>query len=192
MEEEHLIIRCQNGDTEAFEELVTPYMGKMINVAHAILQDREGAYDAAQETFLKAFKYIKKFGGRSSFYTWLYRICVNVCMDAIQTRKRNATVDFVYRNKEGEEVDGMDQIPDDAPSPEQLVGAGETRRQIARAMNQLPDEYRTAIVLRELENMRYDDIAKVLKCPVGTVRSRINRARKRLQEILIENEKLFE
>ena len=192
MDEGQLIIECQAGNVSSFETLVAPYMSRIINAAYAILQNREDAYDAAQESFLKAFKYIGKFNGRSSFYTWLFSICRNVCMDMLKAKKRRATVSLIYENEVGEEVGGIEQIADTAPSTEQIINTNETRKQIADAINQLSSDHRAVIILRELENMSYDDIAAVLKCPVGTVRSQINRARKKLQEILIRKGKLFD
>ena len=182
--------RATKGDHDAFRILVERYQGRAYALALRVLKDEERARDAVQEGFLKAYTNLAKFEGRSSFYTWLYRLVMNTCLDM----KR--------RDKSDREVEWDETRPGDparAPEAEALAGQGaghagpareldrsELRKQIAEAIAQLPGEARETLLLREVDGLTYAEIAEALSIPKGTVMSRLHYARKRMQQILTE------
>lgn len=163
--------------------LVTEYQQKIIGVSFAMLSDYEEACDAAQETFVKVYKSIGAFRGESSLSTWIYRIAKNVCNDFLRKRKERAL------SLDDEEL----QINpgDSSYSPEKTAEKKEVQKAIKNAMDKLDENSRLVLVMCEYEDMSYDKIAKVLCLPVGTVKSRISRAREKLKNILSENRELF-
>jgi RNA polymerase sigma-70 factor, ECF subfamily len=185
-EEFELIHRSQAGDTEAFGELVTRYRSKIFNMIYGIVGNETDAWDLAQETFLKAWRSIHRFQGRSSFYTWLYRITINVTMDSLRRRCLRS------------EVELDDAIPSSLSSPRANYECAEIREQVYAALTQLTPEHRAVIVLKEIEDLQYREIAEILNVSVGTVMSRLFYGRKKLQSILrpiltrveVEKEKL--
>jgi len=184
------VARATKGDHDAFRILVERYQGRAYALALRVLKDEERARDAVQEGFLKAYTNLAKFEGRSSFYTWLYRLVMNTCLDM----KR--------RDKSDREVEWDETRPGDpasAPEAEALAGQGaghagpareldrsELRKQIAEAIAQLPGEARETLLLREVDGLTYAEIAEALSIPKGTVMSRLHYARKRMQQILTE------
>lgn len=187
--ESDLIKRCKNGDREAFNELFAQYERKVINIAYGMLSDRDDAYDAAQEVFIKVYKNISSFKENSSLSTWIYRITSNMCNDFLRKRMRSSgTVSInAVTDEEGREME----LRDNAPLPEEYVEHSEAQRAVRLAISGLSDEYREIITLCDVEDMSYEKIADILKCPVGTVKSRLNRARKALKKKLSENRELF-
>jgi RNA polymerase sigma-70 factor (ECF subfamily) len=184
------VARAKKGDHDAFRILVERYQGRAYALALRVLKDEERARDAVQEGFLKAYTNLAKFEGRSSFYTWLYRLVMNTCLDM----KR--------RDKSDREVEWDETRPGDpagAPEAEAMAGRGaslagparaldrsELRKQIAEAIAQLPGEARETLLLREVDGLSYAEIAQALSIPKGTVMSRLHYARKRMQQILTE------
>jgi RNA polymerase sigma-70 factor (ECF subfamily) len=170
-----LVRRTQAGDQEAFRELYDRYHRQVLAVAVAMTGGSDDAMDVAQETFVRAHKNLPSFLGESSFYTWLYRIAVNV------------GIDFRRRQKRRSEVLQADPIEDDASDPERTVdpSAEASRRElgarILRGIDELTPEHKAAIILREIEGLSYEDIARVMQCSKGTVMSRLHYARKKLQ-----------
>lgn len=190
MSETELIKRCQKGDREAFDELVRMYQGQVINIAYGMLSDREDAYDAAQEAFIKVYRNIGNFKGKSSLSTWIYRIVSNVCNDFLRKRHRGGVV--VSMNGAAAEDDDKDMdITDTAPTPEELVELSEQQRALRIAISELSLEYREIITLSDIEQLSYEEISEVLKCPTGTVKSRLNRARNALRKKLLKKRELF-
>jgi len=190
MSEEAVIARCQNGDVAAFEELIAVYQKKVINSAYSILGNREDAYDMAQEIFLKIFANISKFNQQSSFSTWLYRVTRNMCLDELRRRKRHdSRVVSITGEKDDDSYDM--QIADTARGPEDIAAQGAVVQQVRLAINELPEDYRTSLILREMEGLDYQQIADILECSIGTVKSRISRGRKMLREKLSQCEELF-
>jgi RNA polymerase sigma-70 factor, ECF subfamily len=171
-EDLELIHRSQAGDTEAFGELVTKYRTKIFSMIYGIVGNECDAWDLAQEGFLKAWRSIHRFQGRSSFYTWLYRITINVTNDSLRRRCRHSEVEF------------DDTIPSFLPDPGDNYERAEIREQVYAALAQLTSEHRAVIVLKEIEDLQYREIAEILNVSIGTVMSRLFYARKKLQSIL--------
>jgi len=164
--------RCQAGDTEAFDGLVTKYRTKIFTMICCIVGNENDAWDLAQEGFLKAWRSIHRFEGRSSFYTWLYRITVNLAIDSLRRK--------AWRK----EVELNEAIPSSLPGPGVNLERDEIREQINAALAQLSPEHRAVIVLKDLEGLQYREIAEVLNVSMGTVMSRVFYARKKLQSML--------
>ena len=178
-----MIELIQSGDRQAFNRLVTEYQQKVINISFGMLSDYEEACDAAQEVFVKIYRYIGGFRGDSSLSTWIYRITKNVCSDFLRKRRENAvSIDDSEKNIE---------INDNSFSPEHSAEKTERQRLLRSAISELDENSRTVIVLYEMEDMSYEEISKVLDMPVGTVKSRLNRAREKLKKILLPNKELF-
>ena len=178
-----LVRRSLAGEEEAFQQLVLKYQQKVYGVALGILRSHEDALDVAQEVFIKAYNKLGRFRGGSAFYTWLYRIAVNLAIDCRRKKMKVGTVDF------DEEILDDDKRSDFKQSnirynPRTMAEGTELRQQIMAAIESLPPDQKATIMLRELEDMSYEDIAKVMKCSKGTVMSRLHYGRKKLQEIL--------
>lgn len=188
MTENDLIKKCKKGDREAFNMIFEKYQAQVVNIAYGMLSDREDAYDAAQEVFVRVYKSIESFKEKSSFTTWLYRITTNICSDIL--RKRQKSNNVISMNQSVEENKEID-IIDDALTPEENVELSERQKAVRTAISELKDEYRVVITLCDIEEMSYDEIAEILKVPKGTVKSRINRARISLKKKLMDRRELF-
>jgi RNA polymerase sigma-70 factor (ECF subfamily) len=180
-----LVQRVQKGDKTAFDLLVRKYQHKVVKLVTRYLRDPADAEDVAQEAFIKAYRAIPQFRGDSAFYTWLYRIAINTAKNAIVSRDRSP-VEFDLDLQNVEESNSMQLRLADSETPESLLQTEEIRETVNRAIEALPEDLRTAIVLRELEGLSYEDIAQAMDCPVGTVRSRIFRAREAIDKRLSE------
>lgn len=189
MTEQELVKLLKKGDRDAFNLLIEEYQSKIINIAYGMLSDTEDAMDAAQEVFINVYKSIGNFKENSSLSTWIYRICANVCKDFLRKRMRSAKTVSIFSG--GENEDEIMEIPDNSASPEELSQASELKDQIRQAMDELSEEFRTVLVLCDIEGFSYDKIAEILKCPPGTVKSRINRARAALRKKISEKRELF-
>ncbi len=181
-----LVQRVQRGDKGAFDVLVLKYQHKVVKLVMRYVRNPAEAEDIAQDAFIKAYRALPQFRGDSAFYTWLYRIAINTAKNAVVARDRNP-VDFdldMTNNDESYEMQGRLK---DSETPEALVLTDEIRTTVNAAIADLPEDLRRAIVLRELEGFSYEEIAAIMECPVGTVRSRIFRAREaidvRLREV---------
>ena len=184
-EELDLIRRVQRGDAEAFEPLMLAHQKAVYNLALRLTENPQDAEDMAQEAFLKAYRSLPEFRGDCKFSVWLYRIATNVCLDFLRSRSRKPTVSLSVEDDEGEETQ-LD-IADESQSPEALLERGLTRDAVRRGLEQLSPEYRQILLLREIQGLSYEEIADTLDLEVGTVKSRIFRARKRLCTFLIED-----
>jgi RNA polymerase sigma-70 factor (ECF subfamily) len=181
-----LVQRVQRGEKAAFDLLVRKYQHKVVKLVLRYVRSPAEAEDVAQEAFIKAYRALPQFRGDSAFYTWLYRIAINTAKNAIASRDRSP-IEYHLDLNDPEESAGMQNRLRDPDTPEGLALTEEIRTIVNSAIEALPDELRTAIVLRELEGLSYEEIAAAMECPVGTVRSRIFRAReaidKRLREV---------
>jgi RNA polymerase sigma-70 factor, ECF subfamily len=181
-----LIRRVQRGDRGAFDVLVLKYQHKVVKLVMRYVRNAAEAEDIAQDAFIKAYRALPQFRGDSAFYTWLYRIAINTAKNAVVARNRNP-VDFDLDMTNAEESYEMQGRLKDSETPEALVLTDEIRTVVNAAIANLPEDLRAAIVLRELEGLSYEEIAVTMDCPVGTVRSRIFRAREaidgRLREV---------
>ncbi len=185
-EERQLVKRCQAGDRRAFDEIICRYQKKVINLAYHILGNYTEALDLAQDTFIKVYVSIKKYRGQASFYTWVYRITVNLCKNKLKYRKRRGyykkrSLDEPLELKEGSlKLD----LPADSPGPREALAEKEKRETIRQAIDFLEESHRMVLILRDREMFSYEEIAAVLKCEIGTVKSRLHRARQMLKEKL--------
>jgi RNA polymerase sigma-70 factor (ECF subfamily) len=184
--DQQLVQRVQKGDKSAFDLLVLKYQHRVLKLVGRFVNDAAEAQDVAQEAFLKAYRALPSFRGDSAFYTWLYRIAINTAKNTLVSNRRRP-VDFDLDLQDPDQYDRHAKLKDVA-TPERVMLTEEIREVVERAMQQLPEDLRTAIVLREIEGLSYEEIAEAMDCPVGTVRSRIFRAReaidKRLQPLL--------
>jgi RNA polymerase sigma-70 factor (ECF subfamily) len=181
-----LVERVQQGDKSAFDVLVARYQHKVVKLIMRYVRDQAEALDVAQEAFLKAYRALPRFRGDSAFYTWLYRISINTAKNhLVAARRRPLDYNLDLQDPDQYEMHGKLKTED---TPEGNLLSEEIRETVNRAIEGLPEDLRTAIMLRELEGMSYEEIATTMECPVGTVRSRIFRAReaidKRLRPLL--------
>ena len=185
MDEREIIERVLAGDNDAFGLLVEAYQTKVYNLALRLCGNRDDAFDLAQESFFRAWRSLSGFQFESSFSTWLFRLCSNICLDWLRAKKRRPTVSLTSVDDEGEE--SQLELPDPGKSPAELLLAAEEREALARAMNQLPVEYREILTLRAIHDLSYTEIAEILKIKEGTVKSRLSRARLALRNKLLQN-----
>ena len=171
-----LVRRVQRGDKGAFDALVLKYQHKVVKLVMRYTRTPAEAEDIAQDAFIKAYRALPGFRGDSAFYTWLYRIAINTAKNAVASRDRSPVEYSLDRHDSEESYDLQGRMKDTA-TPEALAMTEEIRATVNGAIESLPEELRTAIVLRELEGLSYEEIAATMECPVGTVRSRIFRAR---------------
>jgi RNA polymerase sigma-70 factor (ECF subfamily) len=181
-----LVLRAQAGDKRAFDLLVLKYQQKIANLVSRYIRDPSEVMDVCQEAFLKAYRALPGFRGESAFYTWIYRIAVNTVKNYLVAQGRRPPGDDVDAEL-AEQIDAGSRLREYA-TPERELLSDEIAATVQAALNDLPEDLRTAIVLRELEGMSYEEIASAMECPIGTVRSRIFRAReaidKRLRPLL--------
>lgn len=172
LNENELIAKAVKGDINAFEQLIEDYQSMVYNISLKTLYNAEDAADAAQDALIKVYKNIGSFQGKSKFSTWIYRITYNVCLDKIRKNK----------NQEYELIDNT--VEDTAPTPQSALMDTERAEVIQKAIYSLPHDQKTVIIMRDVNGLPYDEIAEILDCSLGTVKSRINRARLKLREIL--------
>jgi len=170
-----LIERVQKGDKAAFDVLVLKYQNRIIQLVNRYVRDPDEAMDVAQEAFIKAYRALDRFRGDSAFYTWIYRIAINTAKNHLVASGRRPPGGDIDA-QDAEQYDGATGLRE-YDTPEHLVLRDEIQATIAQAIDELPDDLKTAITLRELEGMSYEEIAQTMECPIGTVRSRIFRAR---------------
>ncbi len=179
-----LVRRVQKGDKAAFDALVLKYQHKVLKLVQRYVRNPAEAEDIAQEAFIKAYRALPAFRGDSAFYTWLYRIAINTAKNSLVASRRRP-VSYDLDLQDGSQVQAHARLSD-SETPEALALTDEIRRTVNEAIEALPDDLRLAIVLRELEGLSYEDIARTMECPVGTVRSRIFRAREAIDRSLRE------
>lgn len=182
MQDELVIRRAQRGDADAFEQLLLEHQKNVYNLCYRMAGNPDDAMDLSQETFLRAWRCLDQYQFASAFSTWLYRLCSNICIDFLRKRRRQQTVPLTFEDADGEEQTYA--VPDAQPLPEEQVELKLTRETLAAAMAQLLPEHRAVLQLRVVNEMSYEQIADVLDIQIGTVKSRLSRARNQLKKIL--------
>ena len=182
MQDELLIRRAQRGDADAFEQLLLEHQKNVYNLCYRMAGNPDDAMDLSQETFLRAWRCLDQYQFASAFSTWLYRLCSNICIDFLRRRRRQQTVPLTFEDADGEEQTYA--VPDAQPLPEEQVELKLTREILQAAMTQLLPEHRAVLQLRVVNEMSYEQIADVLDIQIGTVKSRLSRARNQLKKIL--------
>jgi RNA polymerase sigma-70 factor (ECF subfamily) len=183
-----VIARARKGDHDAFRVLVERYQERAYGLALRVLRDEEWARDVVQEGFIKVYRSLDRFEGRSSFYTWLYRIVMNLCLDAKRSDRSNRHVEWdetAPLEADPASADAVSAVHQEFTGPAGSLERAELREFMARAIEQLPDDARQTLLLREVEGLSYAEIAECLGVPKGTVMSRLHHARRRVREILV-------
>ncbi len=186
MTDNELVSLIKKGNMDAFDELVKAYEKKVINVAYSLLSDKEDALDASQEIFVKVYKNISSFRGESTVSTWIFKITKNVCYDLL--RKRKGTV--ISLDEEDDDEKKIE-IADESASPDVIYERQEKINIVREAIASLDENQKIVITLFDINGLSYDEISEIIKCPIGTVKSRLYRAREQLRKILSENRELF-
>jgi RNA polymerase sigma-70 factor (ECF subfamily) len=181
--DKQLVERVQRGDKHAFDLLVLKYQHKIVGLVSRYLWDQDEVLDVTQEAFIKAYRALPRFRGDSQFYTWLYRIAINTAKNYLVSRSRRPP-DTDIDVAEGEFHDNT-AVLKDIENPENALATEQLEKVIYQAIDDLPDELKTAVTLREFEGLSYEEIAEVMECPVGTVRSRIFRARESIEKKIV-------
>ena len=190
--EARLLERCRAGDLEAFDELVAQHQGKIFNLCCWMLGDRDEAGDAAQDAFVRAWRAIGNFRADAAFGTWMHRIAVNVCLDA-RARRAKAPLTYSALEKPGDDGESRSfDPPDKADTPDKAVARRERRQVVLQALAALPEHHRAVVVLFDIQGYSYEDAAQALDLPMGTLKSRLNRARAALRKALEDQRELFE
>ncbi len=182
-EEDEIISRCQQGDQEALKEIFDKYHKKVYRIAYGVVRQREEALDVVQEVFIKLFRSIKNFKGRSHFYTYLYRMVMNTAID----HKRKAGKQFMSSLDEEGSFEPSEEVE---KGPERILLQKELEERVRLAMDKLPDEQKAALIFRDVEGLSYQEMAEAMGCSIGTVMSRLHYGRKRMQESLKDYVKL--
>ena len=180
--DKQLVERVQQGDKKSFDLLVLKYQNRIIKLVSRYVRDQSDAQDIAQDAFVKAYRALPNFRGDSAFYTWLYRIAINTAKNYVVSLSRRP-LEARVENADGEQLD-LDELQKDIATPENALLADEIKQTILEAMNKLPEDLRVAITLREVDGLTYEEIAEAMDCPIGTVRSRIFRARETVDKKL--------
>jgi len=181
--DQQLVERAQRGDKRAFDLLVSKYQRKLARLLSRFIRDSTEVEDVTQEAFIKAYRALPTFRGDSAFYTWLYRIGINTAKNYLVAMGRRAPTTTNIDSEEAEGFEDGDQLRD-LNTPEDELASKQVAETVNQTLGELPEELRTAITLREIEGLSYEDIANIMNCPIGTVRSRIFRAREAIAEKL--------
>jgi RNA polymerase sigma-70 factor (ECF subfamily) len=181
--DQQLVERAQRGEKQAFELLVSKYQRKLARLLSRFIRDATEVEDVTQEAFIKAYRALPNFRGDSAFYTWLYRIGINTAKNYLVAMGRRAPTTTDIDSEEAEGFEDGDQLRD-LNTPENQMMSRQVAETVNQTLEELPEELRTAITLREIEGLSYEDIANIMNCPIGTVRSRIFRAREAIAERL--------
>jgi len=181
--DQQLVERAQRGDKHAFELLVLKYQRKLARLLSRFIRDPAEVEDVSQEAFIKAYRALPSFRGDSAFYTWLYRIGINTAKNYLVSLGRRAPTTTEFDSEEAESFEGAELLRT-THTPESELHSKQVAQAVNAAMSELPEELRTAITLREIEGLSYEEIAGIMNCPIGTVRSRIFRARESIAEKL--------
>ena len=181
-----LVKKTISGDRQAYRELVEKYQQRIYSIAYGVLHNREDSLDVCQDVFIKAFRKLDKFRGDSSFYTWLYRIAINMAIDYRRKRKITVEVEFNDALKPDEEIEKQ-LLKTQAENPSETLDRKEINKLVMEAIQTLPDEQKTVLILREIEGLSYDEIAETVGISIGTVMSRLHYGRKKLRDIFFSH-----
>lgn len=190
LRERELITRAKAGDESCFEQLIIGCKTRAYNIALRYMRNEDDALDVLQESFIKVFRHLSSFKEESSFDTWVYRIVVNTCNDMLRKNSNLKKTDSLYQCS-GDDDERMTELPDKSPTPEEALEQKEKAQLILKALERLTPEQKEIVILRDIQGFAYEEISEVLECSLGTVKSRINRARLRLREILLEQNRNF-
>ena len=190
MTEQEYIQRARRGDPEAFEKLVLKYQDKIYTLAVRMVREREEAMDLAQEAFIRAWQNLDSFQGESSFGTWLHRLTTNVCLDHL--RKQNRRQEIAVTISLDEEPAGWNEPADLSQDPQRILEQNQLQEAVVQGLEKLPEHHRRPLVMREVAGLSYQEIAGALELDLGTVKSRIARARMNLRKILLQDGNLFQ
>lgn len=182
LSDQQLVERAQQGDKRAFDLLVLKYQHKMISIVHRYIRDSADMHDVVQEAFIKAYRALDNFRGESAFYTWMYRIAINTAKNHLISKGRRPPATDIDVD-DAEHFSGNDNLQD-METPESSLFCDQLQMVVKNAVDQLPEDLRTAVTLREMEGLSYEEIANIMECPVGTVRSRIFRAREAIDKVV--------
>ena len=187
-DEQALVSACKAGDARAFKILMKRYQRRIYAVAYGFLRNQEDALDVVQESFIKVHRYIGKFEGNSGFYTWLYRITANLCIDHLRRKKRHRDVEFKdgINHESTEEKAIAVQNWSANGNPSDILRRKEISSAVAESLDHLTEHHRAVIVMREFQGLSYDEMAKVMDCSKGTIMSRLHHARRNMQKLLTE------
>lgn len=188
--DEDIVREIIRGRIDLFEELVIRYEKKIFGLSLRMMGNREDASDATQEAFLRAYRFLHTYKQQAKFSTWLFRIASNACLDMLRKRQKYVTVSL-DQPLQGSEGDLTMQLVDEQDGPEEQLQKKELVEALAEAIQELSPEQRLVIILRDVQGLAYDDISKILKLPMGTVKSRLNRARAAIRELMQENKELL-
>ena len=188
-DEKNLVEKSAGGDIDAFETLIQSHQKKVYNIALRMTKNPEDAQELSQDAFVRAFIAIKKFRGDSSIATWLYRITMNVCTDFLRKRNKASVISIEQSVYESQQTM---QLADNEPGPDEISEKNQLKKLVKEAMDLLPPEHRQVLILRDLLDMTYKDIANTLSINEGTIKSRINRARENLKKVITSRSELFQ
>lgn len=190
LQERELITRAKAGDESCFEQLIMRCKTRAYNIALRYMRNEDDALDVLQESFIKVFRHLSSFKEESSFDTWVYRIVVNTCNDMLRKNSNQKKTDSLHAGGTSDEEWELE-LPDKSPTPEEALEHKEKARFILESMERLTAEQKEIVVLRDIQGFSYEEISDMLECSLGTVKSRINRARLKLREILLEQNQNF-
>ena len=186
-DDQALVAACRTGDRQAFKSLMQRYQRKVYSVAYGFLRNQEDALDVVQESFIKVHRYLANFEGNSSFYTWLYRIVTNLCIDHIRKNKRHRELEFDDGLRHDGEDGGMSALPlSSLGDPAQVLQRREILDAVQDGLQYLSEKHRAVIIIRELQGLSYEEMAQAMKCSKGTIMSRLFHARRNMQKLLVE------
>jgi len=183
--DQQLVERVQAGDKRAFDLLVLKYQHKIISLVGRYVRDHHEAMDVSQEAFIKAYRALQNFRGDSQFYTWLYRIAINTAKNYLVAKGRRPPDRDIDANEQADY--GFAEAMTDSETPENLLACDQLQEKVFAALESLPDDLKTALSLREFEGLSYEQISEIMDCPVGTVRSRIFRAREAIDKVVVKH-----
>lgn len=190
--DDDLLSQCRTGDRDAFQALVEKYQHKVYTIAYRFVGNEADANDLAQEAFIKVYQKLSTFRGESSFLTWLYHITANTCRDELRKRQNKWTVSLDNPGPQpGDGTARVEGVRSTMAGPEEVAVAREVQRNLQMVLNQLPAEQKLILIMREIQGFSYEEIAQQLECSLGTVKSRLSRARAALKDLVVANAELF-